>query len=226
MKNEEEKKGLMAALDELPLFPLPQVVLFPRALLPLHVFEPRYRAMLKDVVETHGALAIALLDSSGEVDEHGHPKIASVCGAGIVVEHQTMPDGRSNILVHGTARVQIVELPFVPPYRRAKATILEDVHSTEISAHTRADDRTALLAAATAFSSEVHKRDPNFSFRLPPNLESAALADLCAHHLIVDAHVRQSLLEERDVDVRVQTVIRELAMQQHSLMKDSGGVLH
>ena len=221
MKNEEEKKGLMAALAELPLFPLPQVVLFPRALLPLHVFEPRYRAMLKDVIETHGAMAIALIDPSGEVDAHGHPKIAPVAGAGIVVEHQTMADGRSNILLHGTARVRIEELPFIPPYRRAKATILEDV-VTDVTA----DDRAALLAAATAFSSEVHKRDPNFSFRLPPNVEAGTLADLCAHHLIIDARVRQSLLEERDVSARVQTVIRELANQQHALNKDSGGVLH
>jgi Lon protease-like protein len=221
MKNEEEKKGLIAALDELPLFPLPQVVLFPRALLPLHIFEPRYRAMLTDVVETHGALAIVLTSPSGEVDAHGHPKIASIAGAGIVVEHQTMPDGRSNILLHGTARVRIEELPFVPPYRRAKATILEDL-LTEVTV----DDRAALVAAATAFSTEVHKRDPNFSFRLPPNVETTTLADLCAHHLVVDAQVRQSLLEERDVSVRVQTVIRALADQHHSLMKDSGGVLH
>ncbi len=221
MKNEDEKKGLNAALGELPLFPLPQVVLFPRALLPLHVFEPRYRAMLKDVVETHGAMAIALIDPSGEVDAHGHPKIASVAGAGIVVEHQTMADGRSNIVVHGSARVRIEELPFIPPYRRAKATILEDV-VTDVSA----DDRAALLAAANAFSSEVHKRDPNFSFRLPPNVEAGTLADLCAHHLVIDGGVRQSLLEERDVSARVQIVIRELANQQYALNKDSGGVLH
>jgi Lon protease-like protein len=221
MKNEEEKKGLIAALGELPLFPLPQVVLFPRALLPLHIFEPRYRAMLKDVIETHGAMAIALIDPSGEVDAHGQPKIASVAGAGIVVEHQTTADGRSNILLHGTARVRIEELPFIPPYRRAKATILEDV-VTDVTP----DDRAALLAAATAFSSEVHKRDPNFSFRLPPNVEAGTLADLCAHHLVIDARVRQSLLEERDVSARVQTVIRELANQQHALNKDAGGVLH
>lgn len=221
MKNEEERKGLIAALDELPLFPLPQVVLFPRALLPLYVFEPRYRVMLKDVVETHGAMAIALIDPSGEVDAQGNPKIASVAGAGIVVEYQTMADGRSSILLHGTARVKIEELPFIPPYRRAKATILEDlVHDIT------ANDRAALVATATAFSTEIHKRDPNFSFRLPPNVESATLADLCAHHLVIDAQVRQALLEERDVTVRVQNVIRELAVQQHGLMKDSGGVLH
>ncbi len=221
MKNEEELKGLRDALSELPLFPLPQVVLFPRALLPLHIFEARYRTMLKDVVETHGAMAIALIDPSGEVDAHGHPKIASVCGAGIVVEHQTMADGRANILLHGTGRVRIEELPFVPPYRRAKGILLEDIH-TEV----KADDRAALLAAATAFSAEVHKRDANFSFRLPANVEAGTLADLCAHHLIVDAQVRQALLEERDIAARVQVVIRELFNQQHSLVKDSGGVFH
>jgi ATP-dependent Lon protease len=198
-----------AALAELPVFPLSQVVLFPRALLPLHVFEPRYRAMLKDCLATHKAMAMGLV--IGPPGPDGHPPIATVAGAGVIVEHQELPDGRSNILLHGRARVRLEELPFVPPYRRARATILE-----EIPTSVRDADRAALFAAVSAFVQEVKKRDPSFSFSLPPSLEPGAIADLCAHHLVIDAAARQAVLEELDAAERVRRVIAELSAQQQS----------
>jgi ATP-dependent Lon protease len=213
--------SLEAALHELPIFPLPQVVLFPRALLPLHIFESRYRAMLTDCLETHGAMAVALLADADKTEAQGQPLISTIAGGGAIIENQTLADGRSNILVHGLARVRLEELPFVPPYRRAKATILHDIHTPVTSS-----DRTALLASATQFAAEVHKRDPNFSLRLPPSLEPGAIADLCAHHLIIDAKARQRILEQLDVAERVRMVIDELAHQHGALLRDGGGVLH
>ena len=210
---------LEAALGELPIFPLAKVILYPRALLPLHIYEERYRAMVKDCVETHGAMAIALI--AGDVDASGHPPISAIAGVGLIVEHQVLPDGRYNIVLQGSVRVRLEELPFVPPYRRAKATILEDVPTV-----VTADNRTALLAAAHAFAGAVHKRDSNFSWHLPPGIEPATMADLCAHHLVIDADARQAILEELDVAERVERVTRELAMQQSALLKESGGDLH
>jgi ATP-dependent Lon protease len=212
---------LEAALHELPIFPLPQIVLFPRALLPLHIFEPRYRTMLKDCLETHSAMVVALVPDPHELDANRNPRIATVAGGGIVIEHQSLPDGRSNILLHGLSRLRLEELPFVPPYRRARGTILADTSSVVPSA-----DRTALIAAATAFAGEVHRRDPNFSLRLPPSLEAGAIADLCAHHLIIDAGARQRMLEQLDAAERVHMVIDELAHQHGALLKEGGGRLH
>jgi Lon protease-like protein len=220
-KDLEVPGRLEDALNELPIFPLGQVILYPRALLPLHIFEQRYRTLIKDCLSTHRAMAIALVTDPSNVDAHGNPAIAQVAGAGIIVEHQELPDGRSNILLHGSARVRLEELPFVPPYRRAKATILSDVNTP-----VTADNRTALLAAAHAFAAEVHKRDPNFSLHLPPGININTLADLCAHHLVVDVVARQAILEELDVAQRVERVISELALQQSSLLRESGGVLH
>jgi Lon protease-like protein len=204
---------LEAACAEMPVFPLPQVVLFPRALLPLHIFEPRYRTMLADALSTHKAMAMALL-VDGE-------RIESVAGAGIIVEHQTLPDGRSNILLHGQTRVRLVELPFVPPYRRARATILADVAS-----HVAEADKTALFASAAAFVADVAKRNPRFSFSLPRSLEPGSVADLCAHHLVVDTRARQAILEELDVAERVRKVIRELATQHSDMLREGGGSLN
>jgi Lon protease-like protein len=216
-------KDLEAALDVLPIFPLSQVVLFPEALLPLHIFEPRYRTMLKDCLATHGALAMALLLESG-TDSGGRselPRVASVAGAGIIVEHQPLPDGRANILLHGRARVRLEELPFVPPYRRARATLLCDVDDPA-----SASDRAALLACAEAFAAEVRQRSPDFSFRIPPNLEAGVLADYCAHQLLVDMDLRQRLLEELRPAERVRLVTGELASQHSALLRESGSLLH
>jgi ATP-dependent Lon protease len=210
---------LELALGEIPVFPLPQVVLFPRARLPLHVFEPRYRAMLKDAIETNGFLVIARIGiGEGTI---GDPPICRIAGVGAIVEHETLPGGRSNIVLAGMQRVEIEELPFVPPYRRVRARILTDTRTLVAP-----NDRTSLVAAATAFVTEVHRRDPSFSFHLPPSLESGAIADLCAHHLIIDADTRQAILEELDPAGRVRIVTRELALQQQLLGRERGGALN
>jgi ATP-dependent Lon protease len=216
-----EQANVEAALHEMPVFPLPQVVLFPRALLPLHVFEPRYRAMLKDALATHKVLAMVLVVDGHERDAHGHPKIAEIAGAGAILEHQMLADGRSNIVLHGVSRVRLEELPFVPPYRRARGAILHDA-----STHVAQADRTALLAEATAFATEVGRRDPTFRFGLPPSLEPGAVADLCAHHLVIDAAARQRILEELDVAERVRLVTAELAVQRGAMRAGERGTLH
>jgi Lon protease-like protein len=206
-----------SALSELPIFPLPHVVLFPQAMLPLHVFEPRYRAMLKDCLAAHRHIAIAVLKYPSEKDESGQPRILPVAGVGLVVEDQSLPDGRSNILLHGRGRVRLEELPFVPPYRRARAAILDDVVCT-----TSPEERTALLATVRAFLHDVRQEDATFSFRLPENVETSVLADLCAHHLIAHDLTRQRVLEELDPRERVRIVTMELAQQHGRLLRDRG----
>jgi Lon protease-like protein len=216
-----EPSQLEAALDEMPLFPLTQIVLFPHALLPLHVFEPRYRALLRDCLATHRVMAMALITDPFKLTANGEPPIAGVAGAGIIVEHQTLPDGRSTFLLHGQARVRLEELPFVAPYRRARATVL---HEEDVSVPP--SDRTGLHASAVAFSAEVRKQNPRFSFRIPEHVSAGALADYCAHHLIIDTTTRQTLLEELDARERVRIVTAELAVQHAALLRESGGVLH
>ena len=203
---------LKHALDELPIFPLPRLVFFPNTMLPLHVFESRYRKMLADCLETHGAMAVVRLEPKD--------KIARVAGAGIVVHHEKLPDGRSNLVLAGSARVELEELPFLPPYRRARARVLEPVHT-----HVPEKDHAALVAAATDFVREVRRHDSEFSFELPQSRGPGILADVCAAHLIVDADVRQRLLEELDDAARVRVVIEELAAQRLSLGERSR-VLH
>lgn len=205
---------LAPALEALPLFPL-QTVLFPGALLPLHVFEPRYRALVRDILETHRALSVVLVTNPLDVDAHGQPAIASIAGAGVIVDYTELPDGRYNILVRGRARVRLRELPFEPPYRRAAATVLESPEAEVSQA-----DLTSLISAATSFTSLVRERERSFELPLPKNAVPAVIADLCAHHLVIDPRERQAILEMLDVPARVRRVAEVLAMQRLAL---SGG---
>jgi ATP-dependent Lon protease len=205
-----------ADLYEVPVFPLPHVVLFPDAMLPLHIFEPRYRQMIADcLAATPKAIVIAQLDRRRE-------RIAEIAGAGVIVEYHALPDGRSNIVVAGTNRVRLDDLlleePPRYPYKRARATPLADVDAAVLEA-----ERSALLATATMFASEVKKHDATFSFALPKSADAAGIADACAFQLVVDAHVRQSILEELDPRVRVRMVMDQLALQHGAMLSDTKG---
>lgn len=212
---------LATALPELPLFPLPAVLL-PGALMPLHIFEPRYRVMIRHALDTHRALAIVLITDPAGADEHGHPPIAEVAGAGIIVDHVELPSGRYNVLVKGVARVRLDELPFVDeatgkpktPYRRARATVVEgkkDVSPADIS---------TMLSAASAFAARVRERDPELELSLPKDAPAHALADLCAHQLVLDVRERQAILEMLDARDRVRRVAEVLALQHLALSSD------
>lgn len=208
---------LATALPRLPLFPLPQSVLFPGALLPLHVFEPRYKAMVSDVLASHRLLSVVLITDAQAADAHGHPTIARVAGVGEIIEHVELPGGRYNILLRGRARVRLAELPFTPPYRTAEATILDgDTGNVPSAAHA------ALLSTATAFTSLVKDRDKGFDLRLPRGASAALTADLCAHYLVLDPRERQAILETLDPAARVQRVTEALALQHLTLGMDSG----
>nr|MBP9112316.1 LON peptidase substrate-binding domain-containing protein [Polyangiaceae bacterium] len=198
-----------------------QVVLFPDAFLPLHIFEPRYRAMLKHCMETHRAFAVAHVPDPADLDQYENPKIALVAGVGVVVEHESMPDGRSNILVRGKGRFVLQELPFVGPFRRARAT-KADEESVAISD----SDRTTLLSAASGFMREIKKRDHTFDFILPKNGATGEWTDLCAHYLLVRAEAKQQVLEERNPRTRLNIVVRELAIQTGAMQDEpKGGTL-
>lgn len=205
------------AWSAVPVFPLPHVVLFPEVLLPLHIFEPRYRAMLADCLDGDGALVIAQVDRDTG-------RIADVAGVGVIVDHRPLADGRANIVVAGSARVRLDELVAeeLPryPYKRARATRLDELDATIDSA-----DSAALIAAATMFVTEVKKHDPTFEFRMPAQPTASVLADSCAFHLVVDAAVRQAILEELDPRVRVRRVMDQLALQHGAMLGEAKGTV-
>jgi len=103
----------------IPLFPLPGVVLLPETLLPLHIFEARYRAMVADALAGDRTIGMAMLKPGWESAPDA-PAIHSIGGAGEIVECEELPDGRYNILLEGRFRYRIVrEETAATPYRTA-----------------------------------------------------------------------------------------------------------
>jgi Lon protease-like protein len=205
-----------AALEALPIFPLGQLVLFPHTVVPLHIFEPRYRNMIAHCMKTHRALAIGHVPDPTDVDENGNPKVSSVAGVGIIVAYEALADGRSNILLKGAARVTLEELPFVPPFRRARATVVPSE-----SSFLDDGDRKALASVVSAFVREVRKQQADFDFALPEGSTTETWVDLSAHCLLFRSELKQALLEERSPAKRYQRIVLELALQTQSLQ--SGG---
>lgn len=109
--------------ETIPVFALPNVVLFPKTYLPLHIFEPRYRRMVDDAVMGGQCIGMALLKEGWESDYYGNPPVFAMGCVGRLVSVQPLADGRSNILLQGLERFEITEESHDQPYRQASITL-------------------------------------------------------------------------------------------------------
>lgn len=196
----------------LPIFPLPDLTFFPHTLLPLHVFEARYRAMVTDCLGRDRRLAVVGLRPGYEEDYEGRPAVHRVAGAGEIVHCERLATGRFNIVLRGEQRVRIDrELPADTLYRLVEGTVLEDVGGERPAAAALADQvrdlcRRLLKAAGKA----GHELDGVLGADQPPGV----LADRVAGALAGGPRLRQALLEEPDVErrlARLSEALRQLA---------------
>ena len=194
--------------EELAIFPLPRVQLFPHAVLPLHVFEPRYRALLADCLAGDKIFAIATLLPGYEADYERRPPVRPVCGVGQVIAHEPLPDGRSNLIVRGMTRARIVsELAPERAYRLVRALPLPD----------QVRDAQALAGAfdlLNAITSEIARRLPSGGDTLAElartQTSTGPLTDVLAQLLVTDPDDRQKLFETVDVAVRAEALVAYL----------------
>ena len=107
------------SVRELPLFPLPEVVLFPQEYLPLHIFETRYRAMLQSVLKSDSRFGVVRWDPIAK-------KMADVGCCAEIIKHQTSQDGRSNIVTIGQQRFRILEIISETPFINALVSWVDD----------------------------------------------------------------------------------------------------
>jgi uncharacterized protein len=117
--------------SRIPVFPLPNVVLFPKTYLPLHIFEPRYRTMVSDAAMNGQCIGMALLKDGWETDYYGHPPVFAMGCVGRLANVQTLADGRFNILLQGLERFTIEREWYDKAYR--EATIAVPIRDAETS---------------------------------------------------------------------------------------------
>ncbi|HVU89149.1 MAG TPA: LON peptidase substrate-binding domain-containing protein [Pirellulales bacterium] len=189
------------------LFPLPNLVMFPHVLQPLHIFEPRYCDLLEAALADDRLIAMAVLAPGWEKNYEGRPPIHPVACLGQIATHVRLPDGRHNLLLAGLARVQLgTELPATTSYRSAPARLLDDEHPP---------------APAAAVESLRQKLLAQFRTRLPDNKEAqgplaqlmhsgidlGVLTDIIAYTLDMDLDSKVELLTERNVHARAERLL-------------------
>jgi Lon protease-like protein len=193
----------------LPIFPLPRVQLFPHALLPLHVFEPRYRDMVRDVVAGARLIAVAALEPGFESDYGGRPPVRAIVGVGSVVGHEPLEDGRANIVLRGLARARIErELPPEKRYRLVDATTLADRLRDDFDAGAA---RATLVLLADQLALKLPSGGGTLRELARSRPDAGALVDVLSAALVTDPDDRQKLLETVDVATRVDRVSSEIA---------------
>jgi Lon protease-like protein len=200
----------MSAVIHIPIFPLPDVVLFPHTTLPLHIFEPRYRQMVQDCLTGDRRLAMGLLKPGWEKDYYGRPPIHAIAGAGEIVQHEALPDGRFNIVVRGTMRIGVTsELPPDLPYRVVRAKPLVDRYTVaDPEALALRLDR--LKVFFLRILAEMNTGQGEMTKLLSGVKDPGIIVDRIAGALIADTDVRQQILECVEVPARVSLVQEQL----------------
>ncbi len=212
------------ALDELAIFPLPDLVFFPGSLLPLHVFEPRYRAMMTDVMRGTRVLAVARLRPGFEADYDGRPAVYDVACVGACVAADRLPDGRWNLMLRGLGRVHLEEeLPPEHAYRVVRARLLPDAGSTRPAELGGAHEQLVALCDRLAGMVPDGEALRQLARALPT---PGGCADVVANALVRDPDARQTLLELLDPRDRLELVIGHVAALAARMDPSSGTTLN
>ena len=187
-------------LGIVPLFPLPNVVLFPRAVLPLHVFEERYKAMTAHALEDDRRVAMALLKPGWEKSYYSRPAIEPVVCVGTILTHEKLPDGKYNFLLQGTSRARNVQEVGEETYRLARLRRLPELNRDE---EVLAAERERMVDLFNNGALAETPAGRQFARLLMSPLPTPDLADLIAFSFLDDVPLKQSLLAETDVCRRV-----------------------
>jgi Lon protease-like protein len=208
--------------DLLPLFPLPNVVLFPNVFLPLHIFEPRYREMVADAIASDRMIGMALLRPGWERDYEGRPPVYRVGCSGVITHFEKLPDGRYNMVLRGLDRFLILEEDHDRSYRRAT---IEPLAERPLVADDRAVIRRQrsrlelLLSPAAEKTFELGETQATTgAARAPDSPMPAAMSDedtvnALAQYLDFEPLEKQALLEQPSLRARAESLVELLEMK-------------
>ena len=193
--------------DLLPLFPLPNVVLFPNVFLPLHIFEPRYRQMVGDALAGDRIIGMALLRPGWEGSYEGRPPVYPVGCAGLITHAERLHDGRYNIVLRGLEKFQLLEEDSSRSYRLARVEGITEVTPSE----ERDEMRTARRRLESLLVPQPEGRgvDP----KVPPSMPDEDLVNALAQYLELEPVEKQALLERDGLLARCRSLIELLEMK-------------
>jgi len=190
----------------LPLFPLPNVVLFPNVFLPLHIFEPRYREMVADAAASDRMIGMALLRPGWERDYEGRPPIYPIGCSGVMTHVERLGDGRYNIVLRGLERFRILEEDHERSYRRA---VVEPLHETALSR----DDRDMVRSHRTRLETMLAPAIIGGDAKIPSAMSDEDLVNALAQYLDLEPLEKQALLEQPCLRSRAASLVELLEMK-------------
>jgi len=198
----------LAAQISLPIFPLPDFTLFPHTMLPLHIFEARYRAMITDCLARDKRLAVVGLKPGYEAGYEGKPAVYPVSGVGRIVQWERLASGRYNLLLRGEGRVRIDrELPTDTLYRMVAATPLGEAGVDGAAVPALA---ARVKARCRQILSALGRSNEDLLTMMEGLDQPAELCDQVASALVPTPTTRQALLEELDVERRLERLAAAL----------------
>jgi len=184
------------------LFPLPGVVLFPHAVLPLHIFEPRYRQMTEDALASDRLITIVQVRPPSEWKSVGEPALEGFGCLGRIFKHERLPDGRFNFLLVGRKRVQLTrEIHNGKLYRTSEVRIIEDVAAEEPDE----SDRSELIALFRRL--HQGRIDPELDALFQTDLPLGILTDILTQALGLSSSIKQNFLAEPRVGRRASELL-------------------
>ncbi|HEY2154883.1 MAG TPA: LON peptidase substrate-binding domain-containing protein, partial [Isosphaeraceae bacterium] len=185
----------LSGVKALRLFPLPGVVLFPHAVLPLHIFEERYKAMTEDALASDRLVTVVMLRPEAEWKGKGSPRYEEYGCVGRILKYERLEDGKFNFLLLGLRRVRLTrEVPSGSMYRASEFEAIEDlaIDGEELEAQ-----EAELIRLFRGFLEPHGGIDPHLEEILSSPLPAGALADILSHALPIPVEMKQGLLAER-----------------------------
>ena len=204
----DDAETIRRALPALPIFPLPGAVLLPHALVPLHIFEPRYRKMTQDCAAGLRVLALANIPDERAAAERP-PRVLPAIGIGVLVRVDRLPDGRFNVVLRGVQRAVIErELPTAEPYRLVRARALSPSRPAPSAGELANDLKRLVLALSAALRTEEAQALAQLAGRAA---DPGDLADIVAGALIANPRDRQAVLEAVELEPRLELAAQAAA---------------
>jgi uncharacterized protein len=204
----------------IPLFPLPNVVLFPDVCLPLHIFEPRYREMTANALGGDRIIGMVLLRPGWEGNYEGRPAIYDVGCAGLVTHSEKLDDGRYNLVLRGMEKFRVVREDSQRSYRRAD---VQAIHESLTDAD-RTVMRTERRRLETLLVPQPQGRGADS--KMPPSMPDEELVNALAQYLDLEVVEKQALLERDGLVNRCRSLIELLEMKVITSRHDWGTGRH
>lgn len=200
--------------DLLPLFPLPNVVLFPNVFLPLHIFEPRYREMVADALASDRLIGMVLLRPGWEHDYEGRPPVFQLGCSSVITHVERLADGRYNVVLRGLDRFRIVEEDHGRCYRRAA---IDPLPERAVSRDDRAAIRECRSKLESMLAPAIEKAGAGESraadSKMPATMSDEDLINALAQYLDLEPIEKQALLEQPCLRTRAESLVELLEMK-------------